>query len=220
MIIISNIAMTIVVYFFSKKIYHRFPSPFLTPVFLSTTVIMLILIIRGVPYSYYEPAKEIITYALGPATVALAVPIYKNRTLILKYGFSAAVSLAIGSTIAVMISLVLSNLFHITEPVTMSLTVKSLTVPIAVEIAALKQGDIRLAAIFVMITGMIGAMFGPRLMSMMNITDPMARGLAIGTMAHGIGTAQIAREGEIQGAVAGSAMAVAGVYLSVFLWLF
>lgn len=219
-IIIVNIAMTIIVYVIAKSIYQRFPSPFFTPVFLSTAVIMTILVFKGIPYSQYESAKDIMTYALGPATVALAVPIYQNRKLILKHGFSAAISLALGSTVAVLISLGLAKLFHITESVSMALTVKSVTVPIAVEIAALKEGDIALAAIFVMITGMIGAMFGPRLMSLTNISDPMARGLAIGTIAHGIGTAHIAREGEIQGAVAGSAMAVTGVYLSVFLWLF
>ncbi|WP_280769219.1 LrgB family protein [Salipaludibacillus daqingensis] len=219
-ILIVHIVMTIAVYMITKKIYQRFPSPFLTPIFLSTVLIMAILIFRDVPYSQYEPAKNVITYALGPATVALAVPIYKNRKFILKHGLAAGVSLILGSTVAVVISLIMAHLFQITKSVSVSLSVKSATVPIALEIASLNQGDLALAAIFVMVTGMIGAMFGPRLLNITNISDPMARGLAIGTIAHGIGTAQIAREGEIQGAVAGSAMALTGVYLSIFLWVF
>ncbi|MCE7794828.1 LrgB family protein [Salipaludibacillus sp. CUR1] len=219
LIIGGYILLTAVVYFATRRMYKLLPSPFTTPVFLSTIIIIMVLVITGVPYSAYEPSKDVISYALGPATVALAVPVYKNRKIIMKQGKNLAFSLVAGSTAAVLISLALAQLFNITQQTSTALSVKSATVPIAMEIAALKQGDMTLTAIFVMVTGLIGAMFGPRLLTLTKVSDPVSRGLAIGTIAHGIGTAHITSEGEIQGAVAGSAMAVAGVYLSFLFWL-
>lgn len=93
-------------------------------------------------------------------------------------------------------------------------TVKSVTVPVATEIGKIIHGNISLIAAYVIITGMIGAMFGAKLLSVCKINHPFARGLSIGTIAHGIGTAEAVKEGEVQGAVAGAAMGIAAVLTS------
>jgi putative effector of murein hydrolase len=95
-----------------------------------------------------------------------------------------------------------------------SIAIKSVTAPIAVELAPIVHGDPTLAAGFVIATGMIGVMLGPWLMNLIGIRAPLARGLALGTISHGQGTAQALHEGELQGAVAGIAMGLAAVLTS------
>ena len=99
----------------------------------------------------------------------------------------------------------------------LSLAVKSITVPVATEVGRILKGNISMIAAFVIITGMFGAMFGAKLLNCFKIDHPFARGLAIGTISHGIGTAEAVKEGEIQGAVAGAAMGMAAIATSFIL---
>lgn len=167
-----------------------------------------------ITYDKYTPAKGIMTYLLGPATVALAVPIYRNRSLIAKYKFAALIGLTFGSFTAITSAVLMAKLFHFSRVSILSLSVKSVTVPVATEVGKIINGNPSLIAAFVIITGMIGAMFGPKLLNWLKVDHPFARGLAIGTIAHGIGTAEAVKEGEIQGAVAGAAMGIAALLTS------
>ncbi len=157
------------------------------------------------------------TYLLGPATVALALPIYKNRDLMIKYMSAALMGLSIGTITTITSAIILAKWLHFSNTIILALTVKSVTVPVATEIGRILKGNISLIAAFVIMTGMIGAMFGPKLLSLLKIHHPFARGLSIGTIAHGIGTAEAVKEGEIQGAVAGAAMGIAAVLTSVII---
>jgi putative effector of murein hydrolase len=183
-------------------------------VFLSTVIIIILLLVSHINYQEYIPAKKIMTYLLGPATVALAVPIYKNRNLISKYMIAACIGLLIGTVTTITSAIVIAKCFYLSKMILLSLTIKSVTVPVATEIGKIIKANVSLIAAFVIITGMIGAMFGPKLLSMFNIHHPFARGLSIGTIAHGIGTAEAIKEGEIQGAVAGAAMGIAALFVS------
>ncbi|MDG5786752.1 LrgB family protein [Evansella sp. AB-P1] len=207
---------TVTAYLLSRKIANKKPSPFTTPVFLSTVLIILVMVMTGTSYGQYEQAKDIMTYLLGPATVALAVPIYKNRHLIVQYCVPAGTGLILGSIVTIFLSILIGGLFQLSEVLISSLAVKSATVPIAIEISHIINGDMSITAAFVIITGILGAMLGPWLLTKTNITNPVARGLAVGTISHGIGTAEIAREGELQGAVSGTAMAIAAIFTSIF----
>lgn len=214
-ITLVSILLTITVYILSRKINAKFPSPLTTPVFLSTMLIIILLRTGGVSYGQYEPAKEIMTFLLGPATVALAIPIYKHRKVIAKYSIRGGIGLFLGSTATLAVTFIFAKLFHVTDVIIASLSVKSATVPIAIEVSKLVNGDPALAAVFVVITGVIGAMFGPWILDKLNVTDPISRGLAMGTIAHGIGTAEIAKEGQIQAAISGIAMVLGAVLISI-----
>lgn len=178
---------------------------------------IIILLSSSINYQEYEAAKEIMTYLLGPATVALAVPLYRNRALLKAYLVPALVGLTSGTIVTVLLAVYLAKMFHLAKYMMASLSIKSVTIPVASEVSKIIGGDTILVAGIVMITGMCGAMFGPWLMNLLNIHHPFARGLAIGSMAHGIGTAEVAKEGELQGAVAGVAMGVAAVLISTVL---
>jgi putative effector of murein hydrolase len=217
MITLFNIFITIIVYLLARVVAKKYATPLTSPVFLSTVIIICLLTVSDISYKQYLPAKTFMTYLLGPATVALALPIYKNRQLFVKY-FSAAVAGILAGTISTITSAILLAIwFGFSEKFIRALTVKSVTVPVATEIGKIINGNIPLIVAFVIITGMIGAMFGSKLLSLCQISHPFARGLSIGTIAHGIGTAEAVKEGEIQGAVAGAAMGIAAVLTSLII---
>jgi len=214
MITLYSIVLTVLIYFFTRFLSARYHTPLTNPVFLSTVLIIPILFLSHVSYIDYTLAKTIMTYLLGPATVALALPIYKNRQLIGKYIYAAVVGLILGSLATIAAAILLGKVLHLARAVILSFSVKSVTVPVAAEIGKILKGDISLIAGMVIITGMIGAMFGPKFLSFIGVHHPFARGLSIGTIAHGIGTAEAVKEGEVQGAVAGAAMGIAAVMTS------
>ncbi|WP_082630190.1 LrgB family protein [Peribacillus muralis] len=211
-----SILLTIIAYIIGRKIYAKYPSPFTTPVFFSTITIILILLASGLNFEDYTPGKNIITYFLGPATVALAVPLYKNRKIIVKHALPAISGMILGLMVTLIIAFTIALAFSLPPFILQGLAVKSITVPIAVEITELYGGDSNISAAFVILTGVLGTMIAPKMMDKLNITLPFARGIAYGTIAHGLGTAQAAQESEFTGAVAGAAMAIAGILISCF----
>ncbi len=209
------IAVTVGAYGLSRVVARRYPSPLTTPVFFSTPIVMLALLLGGIHVEQYAPAKDIMTSLLGPATVALAIPMYKNRRSLMRSLLPCSIGLVAGSLSAMLSAVGIGGMLGLTRAVRASMSIKSVTAPIAVELASLVRADPALTAAFVIATGMTSAMLGPWLMDVLRIRAPLARGLALGTIAHGQGTAQAIIEGELQGAVAGVAMGLAAVFTSV-----
>jgi putative effector of murein hydrolase len=162
----------------------------------------------------YEPAQRLLVWLLGPATVGLAVPLYKNRHTLLRNTLPALVGLGVGSLATLGAAVVLARMLGLPDVIRASISIKSVTTPIAIELAPIVHGNPTLTAAFVIATGMIGTMLGPWLMNLAGIHDPLSRGLALGTISHGQGTAQAVTEGELQGAAAGIAMGLAAVFTS------
>lgn len=210
-----SIILTVGAYLISRQAARRYPSPFTTPVFFSTTIIITILLLSNVTYAEYEPAKEIMTFLLGPATVALAVPLYKNKDIILKNLAPAGIGLVVGSFATILSAVLIARLFHLSKTILASISVKSVTVPVAIEASKIIGGDPALTAAFVVGTGISGTMIGPWLMNKTGIFHPLSRGLSLGTISHGQGTAGAASEGELQGAIAGVAMGIAAIFTSI-----
>jgi predicted murein hydrolase (TIGR00659 family) len=209
------IAVTIGAYALSLAARRRYPSPLTTPVLFSTVIVIAVLLMAGVSFPDYRPAKEIMTFLLGPATVALAVPLYKNRGAFLTQLVPAGLGLLAGSLGTMIVAGLAARILGFSPELLSSIAIKSATVPIAVEIARIVHGDPTLTATFVVITGMIGASFGPWLMDCLGITHPISRGLALGTISHGQGTAQAASENELSGAIAGVAMGLGAICTSL-----
>lgn len=214
---IYSIVITIATYMGSRALNARYASPVTNIVFLSMTVIIAILLASGIDTTEYRPAKEIMTYLLGPATVALAVPLYNNRAILLKNLVPAGVGLICGSLASIFVAIFITQMFHLSELIQASLSVKNATAPIAIEITKIIGGDPALTAVFVVATGFVGSMLGPWMMDKTGISLPLARGLSLGTISHGQGTAQAVMEGELQGAIAGVAMGVSAIFTSIFI---
>ncbi|QOY37916.1 LrgB family protein [Anaerobacillus isosaccharinicus] len=215
LVTLLSIAITVGAYLLSRVVGKRYPSPFTTPVFFSTAIIIIILLTFGFTFEDYTMAKDIMTFLLGPATVALAVPFYKNREIIKKHSGPAIVGIVFGTISTIIGAVLLAKLLTLSNEILASVSVKSVTVPVAIEISNIIGGDPALTAAFVVATGIIGTMLGPSLMNLTNIDHPLSRGLALGTISHGQGTAQAATEGELQGAIAGVAMGLAAIFTAI-----
>jgi putative effector of murein hydrolase len=210
-----GIAVTTGMYALSRRLSRRWPSPFTSPVFFTTLSTVLVLALSRVPFSDYAQAKEILTFLLGPATVAMALPLYRNRRLLTANLIPALAGLVAGALGTMLTAVALAKALGFSRTVVASISIKSVTAPVAVELAQLVQADPALTAAFVIVTGMVGVMLGPWLLDRAGIRSPFARGLALGTISHGQGTAQAALENELSGAIASIALGIAAVFTSL-----
>lgn len=211
---VFTILLTVGLYFITLKIYLKIKIPLLTPLLLSTTAIIIVLVSSGIPFEQYKPGKEIMTFLLGPATVGLALPLYLNRQLLRKMFLPILIGIACGSVSTLTTAVVLAKLSGLDTLLVTSLATKSITAPIAIDISRIIGGDPAIAVAFVIFTGTLGSMIGASFLSLCKIGNPVARGLAMGVTSHGQGTATILLEGQLQGAMAGVAMALSAVFIS------
>lgn len=210
-----GIAVTAGAYVLSRKLSRKWPSPFTSPVFFTTLATVLVLLASRVQFSDYVEAQKIMTFLLGPATVALALPLYRNRRLLVANVLPALAGLMAGALGTMLTAVVLAKALGFSEQIVRSISIKSVTAPVAVELARMIQADPTLSVAFVIVTGMIGVMLGPWLLDRTGVRSPLARGLALGTISHGQGTAQAALENELSGAIASVALGVAAVFGSL-----
>jgi len=208
------IAVTIVAYLVSREIFLRTRLTLLNPVFVSTITIILVLLVVGIHSEQYTPGRDLMTRLLGPATVALAVPLYRHRRLLVTYWASVALGIVCGSVATVVTVVLFARWASLDRMLALAVAPKSVTTPVAIEIARILGTNVSITAVLVVATGMVGAMMGPRLLTALGVSDPVARGVAIGTTSHATGTAAILHEGETQGAMSAIAMALTAIFMA------
>jgi predicted murein hydrolase (TIGR00659 family) len=207
-----GIAVTIVAYVVSRQVFLKTRLTLLNPVFVSTITIILVLIAVGIRGEQYKPGRELMTILLGPATVALAVPLYRQRRLLVTYWASIAAGIICGSLATIATVVLCARWASLDRMLVLAVAPKSVTTPVAIEIARILGTNISITAVLVVSTGMVGAMIGPRILTTLGVSNPIARGVAIGTTSHATGTAAMLQEGETQGAMSAIAMALTAVF--------
>ena len=190
---------------------------FMQPVLASMLLVIGVLLSCGLTYTEYRESTHILSILLGPATVALAVPLYLNLRRIRQLFWPIFTTLVIGGVFATGLVVLLGWWFGAEHKVLMTLAPKSVTSPIAMLVADQLGGVAALAAVFVLITGVIGAITGPALLRVLGVHSPEARGMALGMTAHAVGTSVALQESEECGAFAALAMSLMGVGTAVFL---
>jgi predicted murein hydrolase (TIGR00659 family) len=215
LILAFTAAVTVGAYLFARRIYLKYHHPLLNVVLVGAAIVIATLLICRISYAQYLPARNILTLLLGPATVALAVPLYRNRRLLRCYLTAILVGVISGATISLVTAGLIARLGGLNSQLIASLVPKSVTVAFAIDISQINGGNPALTVVFVVATGTLGAIFGPAFLTWAGVQDPVSRGLALGTMSHGQGTAMALLEGEEQGAMAGLAVALAGVATAV-----
>lgn len=205
------VALTVASYLIFRALYMRYSHPLINVVVLSAAAVIAVLLILKIPYKTYVPAKDIMIFLLGPATVALAVPLYAHRNLLAKYGVAIFISVATGAVITMVSAGLIAKFLGMPRQVVISIIPKGVTIPFAAEISRIYGGEPSVTIAFVVATGTLGGTIGLSLLTWSRITNPVARGIAMGTVAHGQGTAMAFMEGYEQGAMAGLAMTLAGI---------
>ena len=216
-----GLTMTLLAYGLAYRVYVWGKSnPLLNPVVTAVALLIALLWLTHTPYQAYFEGGQFVHFLLGPATVALALPLYRQfgklKTLWLAVLIALPVGVAVGGVSAVGIAWLLGA----DTQTLLSLAPKSVTAPVAMGIAERIGGIPSLTAVLVVTTGIIGAVFGTKLFDVLRIRDDSVRGIAMGVAAHGIGTARAFQVSAEMGAFAGLAMALSAFVASVMLpWL-
>lgn len=171
----------------------------------------------GIDFQRYRQESSMLWLLLGPATVALAVPLQQNLPRIRQLFWPVSIALLVGGTVTVGLTLGIAALLGADLEMLMTLAPKSVTSPIAITLAEEMGGIPALTAVFVMITGVLGAVMGPLLLDLMGVNSSAARGLALGMSAHAIGTAQALQENHEAGGFAALAMSLTGAATAILL---
>jgi predicted murein hydrolase (TIGR00659 family) len=191
--------------------------PLLNPVAISILFVSGSLIIFDIDYERYFSGAKFIHFLLGPATVALAVPIYLNWKLISAKRIAIISSMILGSIFAILITAFISFIVQLDPTLAKSLLPRSVTAPIAMGVSEVIGGEPSLTAILTVMTGIVGAAFGTFLFDLFKIKNMAARGFAFGLASHGIGTARALTKDKKAGAFAALAMGLSGIATAILL---
>lgn len=189
--------------------------PLANPVFHSIWLIAAFLLLTGTSYTTYFSGAQFVHFLLGPATVALAVPLYENRKVVVAAILPMLVALVVGCVTAIVSVVLLAQAFGLPRDIVLSLAPKSVTAGVAMGISESLGADASLTAVAVILTGIMGAMIVTPLMNRMGITDFRARGFAAGLASHGIGTARAFQVDAVAGVFAGIAMSLNALVTSL-----
>ncbi|MCB1517322.1 MAG: LrgB family protein [Hyphomicrobiaceae bacterium] len=188
---------------------HR--HPLANPVLMAIIAVALVLVATGTPYPTYFEGAQFVHFMLGPATVAIAIPLVRHRKAISDNLVPLLAALVVGALVAVLSVVLLGELFGLPKDVLMSVAPKSVTAGVAMGISEKVGGIPALTAVVVVTTGIFGAVIVTPLMNMLRITDYAARGFAAGLAAHGIGTARAFNVHPLAGTFAGIALGLNAV---------
>lgn len=217
-----HLTLTLVAFQAASWLYRKGRlNPLLNPVMLSIILLVAILVATGTSYDTYFDGAQFVHFLLGPATVALAIPLYRQFDKVRRSAVAILVSLVLGSLTAAASAVGIAWLLGGSEQALISLAPKSVTAAVAMGITEQLGGLPSLTAVLVITTGILGAILGPYVLDLLRIRDPAARGMAMGTASHGIGTAQAIQTSEEAGAFSGLAMglnALATALLLPLVW--
>lgn len=216
----TMLALTIGSYLLGVYIKKRSKLSLLHPFIICIPVIISILYFSGVPCEFYIKSNYIIEFMLGPSVVALGLLLYEHLGTIKKNALPILISVFTGSVVGVGSVYALCRFFRLDEIFIKSLAAKSVTTPIAMDISQSLGGNISLTAVSVVLCGFIGAVFGPLILRLTGIGNPVSRGLAMGCAAHGLGTSRAIENGAVEGAVSGLAIALMGLMTSLIIPIF
>lgn len=210
-----TISFVLGVYISSVWLYKKLKVSLLHPVLVSILVIVSILSILKVEYASFEKGSFIIDFLLGPSVVALGFGLYEQTQLIRKHKLSIFTSIVVGSIVGIVSVSLIAKWLGANEMIITSLQPKSVTTPIAILISKQMGGIPPFTAVVVMITGVFGAVAGPFILDKAGISSRIARGLAMGSCAHGVGTARAVEMGVVEGVISGLSIGLMGLITSL-----
>ena len=189
----------------------KFKYAFLNPLLISIIFVIGVVTLCGVDYESYENSAQYLSYLLTPATVCLAVPLYQQMTLLRKNLAAVACGILAGVLASLGSVLLLGFLFGLEHDVYVTLLPKSITTAIGMGVSEELGGLVTITVAVIIVTGVIGNVIGEAVCKLFRIYEPIAKGLALGTSSHAIGTAKALEMGEVEGAMSSLAIAVAGL---------
>jgi len=185
--------------------------PILNPLLIAIGIIICFLFAFHIDFDTYNKGGQFINMFLGPSTVVLAVPLYKQLDLLKKNAKAILTGIFVGSAIGIISIIGISYLVGLNASVIKSLVPKSVTTPIGISISSQLGGVVPITVLAIIVTGIIGAVFGPTICKIFRIKDKVAVGVSIGTASHAVGTSKALELGEVEGAMSSLSIGIAGI---------
>lgn len=202
---------TILFYLVAKAFYRRFTYWWLTPLAVTPLLLMIVVVSLNGDYAHYISATHWLVAVLGPVTVAFAIPIWQQREIIAKNWFILTIGIVVGSVTSMLSAWGLATLLQLDDTLRLSLMPRSISTPFAMTVSGDIGGVPDLTAVFVVLTGVLGAALGEYIVKYMPLHSSLARGALLGMGAHGAGVAQAHKIGHEEGSIAGLVMVMVGI---------
>ncbi len=213
-----HLTLTVCLFVLARLLYRRTGRrSWMNPVLITVLGLVFILLLTDTPYDVYFEGAQFVHFMLGPATVALAIPLYRQWSSLKRHPLALTLSLLTGSLTAVVSAILIAKIGGVSGQALISIAPKSVTTPVAMGISETLGGLPSLTAVMVILSGILGASLGPWLLDALRVTNPMAKGLAMGTASHGIGTGRAVFMGDVAAAFSGLAMGLNGLATTVLL---
>ncbi|MBY7145018.1 LrgB family protein [Virgibacillus sp. NKC19-3] len=214
-IALAAIIGTFIFYLVGLTVHQRWNYTFTAPVIIATIAIVSILFLFNISYETYMIGGDWINELLGPAVVALAYPLYQQRVTLKKLMLPVLTGTVVGAMVGILSGILLAKWVGFEEFLIYSLAPKSVTTPVAMEVATTLEGEASLAAVFVMIAGIGGVTLSSLVFKYTRMDHYIGRGVGIGSGSHAIGTATAMEHSQLEGSVSTIAMVVSAIVVSV-----
>ena len=205
------IVLTVILYLMMTRLYKKYTYPFFVPILTTSILIILLLVLTHIPYNRYMEGGQYINSLLGPAVVALAYPLYKQRHFLIQHIFTIVSGVLI-ATVCGMVSVgLLAKVLGINHKLILSIIPKSLTTPVAMEVSTELGGTSSITIFSVLIAGIFGAIAAPTIFKILRVKSPVGRGIALGSASHAMGTSKAAEYSELTFSMSSVAMALCAI---------
>ncbi len=212
------IIITVVIYLLATKLYKKFTFPFTLPVLTVTTIMICLFVIFGISHhEYRENGGDILSSLLSPAIVALAIPLFKERKILMKNFLSILIGVVTGILALTTMNVVIGGMLNIDKELILTTLPQLATMPIAISLAEQIGGIPSMTASFVVVAGIAGAMIGPTVLKLFRITSTIGKGVGMGCASHIIGVSRLVKEGEREATIGSVTMIVTGILISIFI---
>ncbi|MDO4778291.1 MAG: LrgB family protein [Tissierellia bacterium] len=211
-----GILLSIIMYLIGLWVAKKIKSPITNPLLIAMVLVIATLKVFKISFEDFNNGGKYITFLIAPATVAMIINLYKNINLLKKNLVPIIVGVVAGVVTSALSVYLMSKLFGLNEIIRMSIIPKSLTTAIGVALSSEYGGIPPITVVCMVITGIGGAVVAPLVMKVLKVEDPVAQGVGIGTTSHAVGTSRALQMGEVQGAMSGLSIALAG-FVSVIL---
>lgn len=208
---IFGIVLTVLFFNIAVYIQKKTKNPAFNPLLISILGIIVCLNIFKIPYENYKIGGNAINYFLGPITIVLAVPLYRQFELLKKYKFEILIGISCGVIVSFISIILIGKLFNTSTEIINSLIPKSITSPMGISLANTINGIQAVTVVCIILTGILGAIIAPTVFKLGKITNPIAKGVALGTSAHALGTSKAIELGEVEGAMSGLSIGISGL---------
>lgn len=203
--------LSLVFFEFGMLLKKKLRSPLVNPLLIASALTIVFLLLFKVDYDTYNAGAKYLSYFLTPATVCLAVPLYEQFELLKKHARAVLCGIVSGVLTSMLMILGFSVLFKLSHTEYVTLLPKSITTAIGIEVSGKLGGYSSVTAAVIILSGMCGNLIAEPVMKLLRVTEPVAKGIGIGTASHAIGTAKAMEMGEVEGAMSGLSIAVSGI---------